>query len=93
MPSKGLAECWNALRCSSTGGGKYAWFLAPKASRGGFWGEESLEDAKDDVDDEKEGESDHSVDDCEDDDGVGDCGARVVGSSIPSISPSMTSLS
>jgi hypothetical protein len=60
------------VRCSSTGGGKYAWFLEPKPSRGGFEGEESLEDARDDVDDENEGESDHNVEDCEDGDGEDD---------------------
>jgi hypothetical protein len=56
-------------------------------------GEESLEDARDDVDDENEGESDHNVEDCEEGDGEADWGVGVVGRSIPSMSPSMTSLS
>lgn len=51
--------------CSSMGGGRYVWFLAPNASEpatdsGGdceFLGE----DARDEVDEENEGDMDHSV--------------------------------
>lgn len=92
-PSKGLAECWQAAMCSSTGGGRYARFFEPNASEpvtdSGGDCEFLVEDARDEDDEENDGDMDHRVEELND----GDRGAGVEGSSMPSRSPSMGSSS
>lgn len=71
------------------GGGRYVRFFEPNPSElatdSGGDCEFLVEEAKDEVDEENEGDMDHKVEEWED----GDRGAGVDGSSIPSRSPSI----
>jgi hypothetical protein len=94
--SKGFAVCWLAAVDGSTTGGRYALFLAPKSPEVGLNGAgvgllplgPDVGDESDVVDEENDGDVDHSVDTSEPcSSNKGDGGQ---GRSTPSISPSRT---